>query len=109
MLEQKILFLLFHVTIMIFRCTVDPNAGLISHDLHENRFVFQYFEYAMNSGLPTLQCNATYCSPSDPNACQTTCNSSVIKLEEEEFFDDDHIELTKEESGKLETYNFVLS
>lgn len=91
---------------MIFRCTVDPNAAFISQDLHENHFVFQYFEYAMNSGLPTLQCNATYCSPSDPNACQTTCNSSVIKLEEEDIFDDDHIGLIKEESGKLETYYF---
>lgn len=92
---------------MICRCTVDPNAGLISQDLHESRLVFQYFEYAMNNGLTALQCKATYCSPSNPYACQSTCNSSVIKLEEEEFSDDGRVGLSKEESGKLEIFKFL--
>lgn len=92
-------FLFIYVTIVICRCSVDPNAGLISKDLQESRLVFQYFEYAMNNGCTALQCNATYCSLSDPYACQTTCNSSVIKLEEEEFSDDGLVGLSKEESG----------
>lgn len=92
-------FLFIYVTIVICRCSVDPNAGLISQDLQESRLVFQYFEYAMNNGCTALQCNATYCSLSDPYACQTTCNSSVIKLEEEEFSDDGLVGLSKEESG----------
>lgn len=63
----------------------------------------------MNNGFTALQCNATYCSLSDPYACQTTRNSSVIKLEEEEFSNDGHVGLSKEESGKLETYYFYLN
>ena len=59
-----------------FRCEVDASTHIISQSMHETKFVFEEFEYALNKKGVYLYCDARFCATSDySQSCQQRCQS----------------------------------